>query len=204
MASAICASFVTSQIDEYATPPAARISSQTSEASLMSRISIFAPSAARRTAAARPSPAAAPETTAIRSFKRLILFPLPRSASWERRHPSLRHWFCHKLEDALRPGGTLDISRWRNHRKRANKIPRAQDGALDLNSPEILLVIFHTALLQKFQILFLKRLFAMMLFLIGNVIFHRPYLRSADSECAIPFLPGEQRLLEFIMNPSRG
>src|SRR5262245_58327308 len=73
MAYDLCASFVTSQIDEYATPSAARISSQTSEASLMSRISIFAPSAARRTAAARPSPAAAPETTAIRSFKRLIL-----------------------------------------------------------------------------------------------------------------------------------
>src|SRR5262249_33668422 len=44
-------------MDEYATPPAARISSQTSEAFLMSRISIFAPSAARRIAAARPSPA---------------------------------------------------------------------------------------------------------------------------------------------------
>src|SRR5262245_34224937 len=75
MASAICASFVTSQMDECATPPAARISSQTSVAFLMSRISIFPPSAARRTAAARPSPAAAPETIATRSFKRLIFLP---------------------------------------------------------------------------------------------------------------------------------
>src|SRR5262249_56381593 len=75
MASDICASFVTSQIDEYATPSAARIASQTSEASLMSRISIFAPSAARRIAAARPSPAAAPDTTATRSFNRLMFLP---------------------------------------------------------------------------------------------------------------------------------
>src|SRR5262249_12940003 len=61
-------------MDEYATPPAARISSQTSEAFLMSRISIFAPRAASRIAAARPSPAAALDTTAIRSFKRLFFF----------------------------------------------------------------------------------------------------------------------------------
>src|SRR5262245_29049924 len=66
---------------ECAAPPVARISSQTSEASLMSRISTFAPSAARRIAAARPSPSAAPETIATRSFKRImfLLFFSPLS-----------------------------------------------------------------------------------------------------------------------------
>src|SRR5262249_42948585 len=109
----ICDSFVTSQTDEYAAPPAARISSQTSEAFLMSRISIFAPSAASRIAAARPSPLAAPETTATRSFKRLIFSPLYFSSF---RNQTISH----KSEDALRPGGTLDISRWWNHRKCAD------------------------------------------------------------------------------------
>src|SRR5262245_3639275 len=110
-------------MDEYAAPPAARISSQTSEALLMSRISIFAPSAARRIAAARPSPLAAPETTAIRSVKRLIilapfltflscfsfLFLFPSSLSCFSSlllFPGTQTiWLSHKLEDALRPGG---------------------------------------------------------------------------------------------------
>src|SRR5262245_18086069 len=97
-------------------------------------------------------------------------------------------WFIHKSQDALR-SGTPYISRWCNHRKHGDKITRAPDGAQDLNSPEILLVILHATLDQEFQILFLKRLFAVMLLLIGNIIFHRANLRSADGECAVPFLP---------------
>jgi hypothetical protein len=41
---------------------------------------------------------------------------------------SARYLFCHKSEDALRPGGTLDISRWWNHRKVRIKSPAPRMG----------------------------------------------------------------------------
>src|SRR5262245_50404372 len=93
---AICISLVTSQEWAFASPPAERISSTTAEESWISRISIFAPSDANLSAAARPIPLAAPETMATRSFNRLILlflrivFPLYFSEDGVKRHQRLQ------------------------------------------------------------------------------------------------------------------
>src|SRR5262245_31777021 len=66
---------------EVAFPPEISISLATAELSFRSRISITAPSLARRRAAARPSPPAAPVTTATRLSKRPGIGPLPPSHS---------------------------------------------------------------------------------------------------------------------------
>src|SRR5262245_36488800 len=41
---------------------------------------------------------------------------------------SALYWLSHKSQDTLRPGGTLDISRWWNHRKHADKFPAPRMG----------------------------------------------------------------------------
>jgi hypothetical protein len=69
-----------------------------------------------------------------------------------------------------------------------------RQGRWTRRSPKILLIIRNTALLQKLQVFFLKRLLAMMRFLPGDVTFHGVNLRRADSERAVPILPGKKRL----------
>src|SRR5262245_43229198 len=57
--------------------------------------------------------------TLARPFKTNSIKLSPRSA---------RYWLSHKSEDTLRPGGTLDISRWWNHRKHVDKFTAPRMG----------------------------------------------------------------------------
>lgn len=101
------------------------------------------------------------------------------------------------------PGGPMEISRWRqppeNH---PNGI--RPEGAAELCSPQIPLIVFHAAALQEFEIFLLKCPPPMMFFLPGDVFADGLALRCADSERAVAFLPREGVLAGFLMHPARG
>lgn len=70
--------------------------------------------------------------------------------------------------------------------------------------PQVPIVIFHAVLFEKLQILFLKRFFPVVCFLVVDVGDGFVQLRHADRERAVTFLPREIPLVgKRFMNPQR-
>ncbi len=70
-------------------------------------------------------------------------------------------------------------------------------------SPQIPIVVCHLVLLEKHEVFFLKRGFAVMLHLVGNIGFDCGAMRQTDCKGAISWLPGEIAHADAFVNPSR-
>lgn len=69
-------------------------------------------------------------------------------------------------------------------------------------SPQITLIIFHSAFIQELPVFFLKCLLAVMLALICDIFSYTGAVRRAYGERSVSWLPLESFNSKFLVNPS--
>ncbi len=117
---------------------------------------------------------------------------------------SSHHWRFMVIGGHVRPLLELSVGPLSGNSALTLTAAHAGRGSGRAASPQIPLIIFHSAAFQKLHILLLKRALPVMLFLLGNVFPHHVPLRGTHGESSVSLLLGKPRITGFLMHPARG